>query len=88
VLLPWRTECAETLLRLETWVVDEGSPTFPAIAALMSPTKSTPSELRRIRRWMIFRICMKDVFAAYEAEQTPMATRVTHPTTTVFEEFA
>jgi len=40
---------AETLLRLITLEVDPDSPTFAEMAALTSPTKSTPSEVRRMR---------------------------------------
>jgi len=54
---------------------------LPAIAALMSPVKSTPPALRRIRRWMIWRSCIHPVFAAQQAGQTRTVTRVVSPTT-------
>jgi hypothetical protein len=62
---------AEAVLRLETRVVEERSPTFAEIAAFTSPAKSTPSEDRRIRRWMILRICTFMVFAEERVGQTP-----------------
>jgi hypothetical protein len=66
-------DCAETVLRLETWVSFDGSPTLPEIAALTSPMKSTPWALRRIRRWMTLRICI-GVFSPSQAAVKPLST--------------